>query len=115
MHIDFSSVDGKLDNEPVKASDRNGRRIVMIAFLALLCDCFQLPYYISKLILGEERDTSIVFGLGQMLCCRQFVAFLFQGHGRVWQVCPRHKNTRAEMAIVGRCFLVHGSEKAGGR
>ena len=87
----------------------------MIALLALLCDCVKLPYNISKLVFGKERDTSVIFGLDQMLCCCPFVAPFFPTHGRVWQVCRRQKNNRVDMVVVGRYSPVHGSERVGGR
>jgi hypothetical protein len=80
----FPSLDRELDSEPVKASHRHPLIRVVI--------CFELPYHISKLVLGENGDPGVVLGLDQSMRCYDLLAFFFEGHGRIWEICGCHEN-----------------------
>jgi hypothetical protein len=77
----FPRLDRELDSKPVKASYRN--------LLIKIVIVFELPYHVAKQIPGEKWDPSVVLGLDQSMCCRQLLAFFFEGHWRIWEICGR--------------------------
>jgi hypothetical protein len=101
------SLDGEVDNTPVKPSYRNPLVSGVVAF--------ELSHHVSKQILGEKRGPSVVLGLDQSMCCRSFVAFFVKGHRRIWQICGSHDNTN--LAVVKEKRRRHDSnlQVTGGR